>query len=158
MRNHKTEDEDELKETGDTNWTIWMLIYQNRAEMKTAFGVFVIATEEAWRRDDGVVFRLTTFCPPQQTVIGAVMSDDVNYVSKYFYTEKHGQIGSGRGSGRRTVCSECSVHRRTSQGVITRGWEMIAVEIASVINQAVVDMSHSGGGSLDASAAFGGCA
>ena len=35
---------------------------------------------------------------------------------------------------------------------------MIAVEIASVINQAVVDMSHSGGGSLDASAAFGGCA
>lgn len=32
---------------------------------------------------------------------------------------------------------------------------MIAVEIASVINQVVVDMLHSGGGgNLDASAAF----
>lgn len=34
---------------------------------------------------------------------------------------------------------------------------MIAVEIASVINQAVVDTLHSGGGSLDASTAFRGC-
>lgn len=40
------------------------------------------------------MFRLQTLCPPQQTVIGALMSDDVNYVSDYFYTEKHGQIGS----------------------------------------------------------------
>lgn len=49
MRNHKTEDEDEdgLKETGETNSTIWMLIDQNRAKMKTALGVFVIARQEA---------------------------------------------------------------------------------------------------------------
>lgn len=32
--------------------------------------------------------------PRRQSVIGAVMSDDVNYVSDYFYTEKQGQIGS----------------------------------------------------------------
>lgn len=49
MRNHQTEDEDEdeLKETGETNSTIWVLIYQKRAEVKTAFGVFVIASQEA---------------------------------------------------------------------------------------------------------------
>lgn len=47
MRNQETDDEDELKETGETNLTIWTLIYQNRAEMKSAFGVFVIATQEA---------------------------------------------------------------------------------------------------------------
>lgn len=49
------------------------------------------------------------------------MSDDVNYVSDYFYTEKHGQIGSARGPGLRMVCSECRAHRQMSQGVITRG-------------------------------------
>lgn len=32
--------------------------------------------------------------PPRQSVIGALMSDDVNYVSNYFYTKKQGQIGS----------------------------------------------------------------
>ena len=32
--------------------------------------------------------------PKRQSVIGAVMSDDVNYVSDYFYTKKQGQIGS----------------------------------------------------------------
>lgn len=49
MRSHKTEDEDEdaLKETGETNSAIWMLIYQNGAEMKTAFSVFAITTQEA---------------------------------------------------------------------------------------------------------------
>lgn len=49
MRNHQTDDEDgdELKETGETNSTIWVLIYQKRAEMKTAFSVFAIASQEA---------------------------------------------------------------------------------------------------------------
>lgn len=49
------------------------------------------------------------------------MSDDVNYVSDYFYREKHGQIGSAHGPGRLALCSECRAHGQTSQGVITRG-------------------------------------
>lgn len=45
-----------------------------------------------------MVLRLTTPSPPRQTIIGAVMSDDVNYVSDYFYTERPGPIGSARAS------------------------------------------------------------
>lgn len=55
MTNHKTEDEDELKETGETNSTIWVPIYQNRAEMKTALGSGV--TGQRRKREDGVIER-----------------------------------------------------------------------------------------------------
>lgn len=86
--------------------------------------------------------------PRRQSVIGAVMSDDVNYVSDYFYTEKQGQIGSLPGLSLQTglagkmVWFESGADRWASEAVITRGWEMIAVEIASAINQTMVDMLH----------------
>lgn len=53
-----------------------------------------------WFSDDNIlpsnVANLHPSSPTRQPVIGAVMSDDVNYVSDYFYTEKQGQIGSLR--------------------------------------------------------------
>lgn len=50
------------------------------------------------------------------------MSDDVNYVSDYFYREKQGQIGSARRAGsadRSVASSEC----RAQTGELERDYQ-----------------------------------
>lgn len=47
LEEDEREDEDGLKETGDTSTTTWTLIRQNRGQVKAAFDVLAIAVREA---------------------------------------------------------------------------------------------------------------